>query len=75
MTIILKVFRIVSAFLYNPLFLSLFEITLDASIVFTNNSLSGIIIAITDIVAAIWDCLDTLDIISDQSETIWSETL
>jgi hypothetical protein len=75
MTIILEVLRIVSAFLYNPLFLSLFEITLYASIVFTDNSLCRIIIAITDIVAAIWDCLDTLDIISDQSETVWSKTL
>ena len=66
---------VVSALLDDPLLLALVQFTLESVVILANDSLDRIIVSITNIISTFRDSLLTLDIVSDQSESIRSQSL
>ena len=68
------VLRIVSTLLEDDLFFAGVDVSLETRIVLANNSLHGIIVAISNIIGALRNSLGTLDVVGDQSEAIRAQT-
>ena len=73
--IILKLSGVVSALFRCPLLLIVLQVTLEFSIVFANDSFGGIIKSISDVICSLWYIFRAVDIVADQSLSIWSKTL
>jgi len=73
--IILELSRVVSTFFRSPLLFIVFQVSLEFSVVFTNDSLGWIIESISDIVSSFRYVFRTIDVIANQSFSIWSQTL
>ena len=67
--------RIVSTLLEDDQLFAWVNVSLKTRIVLANNSLYGIIVAISNIISALRNSLRTLDVVGDQSETIRTQTL
>ena len=75
MRVILELSRVVSTFFRGPLFFVVLQVSLEFSIVFANDSLGWIIESISDIVCSFGYVFRTIDVIANQSFSIWSQTL
>ena len=73
--IILELSRVVSTFFRSPLLFIVFQVSLEFSVVFANDSLGWIIESISDIVCSFRYVFRTIDVIANQSFSIWSQTL
>ena len=67
--------RIVSTLLEDDQFFTRVDVSLETRIVLANNSLYGIIVAISNIISALRNSLGTLDVVGDQGEAIRAQTL
>jgi len=74
MTIVIKLSGIVSTFFGGPLFFAWLQVTLELTVVFTNNSFGWIIEAIADIIGSLRNILGSIDIVADERLTIWTKT-
>ena len=72
--IILELSRVVSTFFRGPLLLVVFQVSLELSVVFANDSFGRIIESISDIVCSLRYVFRTIDVITNQSFSIRSQT-
>ena len=75
MGVILELSGIVSTLFRDPLFLPRLQVALEIPIIFAYDPLRRIIEAVTDIVRSLRDVLETIDIVTDESLAIRSQTL
>lgn len=74
MTIVIKLSGVVSTFFGGPLLFSWFQITLELSVIFTNDSFGWIIESIADIIGSFGDVFGSIDVVANQGLAIWAET-
>ena len=65
---------VVTALVENPLFLAWSEFSLELTIVLADHALQRVVVAITEVICALWDSLRSLDVIGNKCQSIWTET-
>ena len=71
--IILELSWVVSTFFRGPLLFVVLQVSLELTVVFADDSLGWVIEPISNIVSSLWYVFRTIDVIANQSFSIWSQ--
>ena len=75
MTVVIVDTWVVTALVEDPLFLAWSKLPLELPVVLADHALEWIIVAITEVIGSLRNSLGSLDIVRDQSQAVWTETL
>jgi len=66
---------VVTALVENPLFFAWSKFSFELTVVLADHALQWIIVTITEVVCSLRNSLWSLNVVRDQSQSIWAETL
>ena len=75
MVVILELTRVVAALLSDPGLFTWFKVSLELTIVLADDSLGWIVKPVTDVIGSFWNVFESIDVVANESLTIWSESL
>ena len=75
MTVVIVDTWVVTALVEDPLFLAWSKLPLELPVVLADHAFEWIIVAVSEVISALGDSLGSLDIVRDQSQAVWTETL
>ena len=65
---------VVTALVENPLFFAGSKLPLELTVVFADHALERVVVAVAEVVGSLRNSLGSLDIVGDQSQSVWTET-
>lgn len=75
MTVVIVDARVVTALVEDPLFFAGSKLSLELPVVLADHALEWIIVAVPKVIGSLRDSLRSLNVVRDQSQAIWTETL